>query len=155
MAHQTTKTLLLTGLATAAMAIASGVSATAAEPTQISGTVTCANSMVQGVWIEATSSTSGWANWEMPLQLNGLTQAEYSYTLDGGGGYAVHVGCGGTTDRWAVSAKSEVVYGTDNSFICNDIPGWLQAAGDWAFGRAGFGFIGFSDLPAYETCDIK
>lgn len=124
---------------------------TASAETVVSGSVECANNMVSGVWIEAESSTSGWASWEMPLELGGLTKANYSFTLDRDGRYEVHVGCGGSSESWAHVAESEMVSG-NNTFACNDIPWWLQAVGSWAFSKAGLKGISFHDLPAYGTC---
>ena len=98
--------------------IASG-SADAAQ--SIRGEVTCINSTVQGVWINAATSRSGWASWKQPIKLGGLSKATYAFTLNKGGRYQVHVGCGGTSKNWKVNAKSGWTSGTNRSFRCNDI----------------------------------
>lgn len=144
--------MLIVAVASAVMVCTGATTASAAAPVTVSGTVTCANSSVVGVWIQAESSSSGWARWNMPIRLGGLNQADYSFTLNNGGRYQVHVGCGGSSSRWALDAKSGYVGGSRNSFLCNDIPSWLQWAGNWAFGVTGLRFIRFNDLPAYGSC---
>lgn len=107
----------------------------------IQGQIGCINSASPvGVWVEAQNSTSGWAAHEVPIELGGLSKVNYSYTLDRGGAYSVHVGCGGTPERWATDLRSDFVSGS-RDFLCNDM-NWIQgAAWDVIKGRV-FGAFG-------------
>lgn len=129
------RTMIAAGLTGAALTVAPIVAPEASAAVTVSGQVTCLNSQVQGVWIQAESSTSGFAQWYMPLQLGGLSQANYYFTLNRGGRYQVHVGCGGSRANWALDAKSGYVSGTKNNFRCNDIPWWLRSLGSAAMKR--------------------
>jgi len=107
----------------------------------IHGQIGCINNASPvGVWIEARSSTSGWASHEVPIELGGLSKVNYSYTLDHGGPYSVHVGCGGTPEHWATDLRSEYVSGSQD-FLCNDM-NWIEGmAWDIIKGRV-FGSFG-------------
>jgi len=61
----------------------------------------------------------------MPYRLNGQSEADYSFKLNNGGRYQVHVGCGGTPAKWKMDIRSGYVSGTKNSFKCNDIPTYV------------------------------
>lgn len=84
----------------------------------VRGSVMCVSqSSVVGVWIQAERGGSGWASWG---RINGVNyNAWYAYTLPYGGRYQVHVGCGGTPQRWGSNNKSGYVYGGRN-FTCYD-----------------------------------
>lgn len=113
-------TMAKTTLAAAAVVTGALVSATPANAAvNVSGQVMCVSQAnVVGVWIAAASGGSGWAT---RTDVNGYT-ANYRYSLPNGGSYAVHVGCGGTSQNWATNNKSFNVSGTSNSFTCYDIP---------------------------------
>jgi hypothetical protein len=84
----------------------------------VSGYVECQSQGVEGVWIQAATSDSGWAPF-WPSAGN-PDYATYQYTLDSGGQYAVHVGCGGTQSSWAVATYSDYFSGPTNDFYCYD-----------------------------------
>ena len=52
----------------------------------------------------------------------------YTYKLNKGGRYKVHVGCGGTSKKWGMTLKSGYLSGSTNNLACNDINPALQAA---------------------------
>ncbi|ANS80586.1 hypothetical protein SGUI_3190 [Serinicoccus hydrothermalis] len=79
--------------------------------------------------------------------IGGLSKADYSFTLNKGGEYQVHVGCGGTPKKWAVNAKSSYVKGTKNNFKCNDIHPALAAAGKILRWK-----VDLTQGVAYKTC---
>ncbi|MGB3697515.1 MAG: hypothetical protein WBA05_08785 [Gordonia sp. (in: high G+C Gram-positive bacteria)] len=123
-------TCAVVALTAAATLGGSGLTAGEAAAAQVvKGEVSCINSSVTGVWINAEKSKSGWATWKMPIVLGGISKADYSYSLNKGGRFQVHVGCGGSSKKWKVNAKSGWVSGTNNRFRCNDISPALQAAG--------------------------
>jgi hypothetical protein len=87
----------------------------------ISGQIGCINNASPvGVWVQAQNSTSGWADHKVPIELGGLSKVDYSFTLDRGGPYQVHVGCGGTPASWASDIPSDNVTGS-HDFLCNDM----------------------------------
>jgi hypothetical protein len=75
---------------------------------------------VEGVWIAAGKTASGWAKWQA---VDSADVAHYWYWLPHGDSYAVHVGCGGTLPQWATAPDSRVVSGTFNDFVCFDVKG--------------------------------
>ncbi|MFE7744792.1 hypothetical protein [Nocardia sp. NPDC057455] len=105
-----------------------GLPSASAASTTVSGTIGCINSASPvGVWVQAKTSKSGWAQTKVPVRLGGHSKVDYSFNLDKGGDYQVHVGCGGTPQKWAKSLKSKDVSGTKNDFLCNDTD-WLSVA---------------------------
>ena len=94
---------------------------TATAPTNISGSIQCESSSVEGVWIQSANGGSGWAPWVSSAARSDY--ATYSYTLPEGGEYSVHVGCGGTTASWKVAEYSNFYGGTVNDFYCYDESG--------------------------------
>ena len=116
-----------TAFAGLVIAVAPALPASAAVT--ISGTITCLNSPSPvGVWVDAQSSTDGWAFTKIPIRIGGMSQVTYTYTLNNGGNFKVNVGCGGTSQKWGMSLSSGVVSGPIANFRCNDIPPWLGAA---------------------------
>lgn len=102
----------------------------ASAATSISGSLSCASGRpVTGIWVNATSSTDGWA----PKTPGGGTSStvSWTYSLSAGGSYKLHVGCGGTTQNWASTSYSATISGNAHSMICYDttgsvpVPGWL------------------------------
>lgn len=77
---------------------------------------------------------------EVPIELGGLSKVNYSYTLDHGGPYQVHVGCGGTPENWATDLRSDYVTGS-RDFLCNDMNALEGAAWNIIKGRV-FGSFG-------------
>lgn len=66
-----------------------------------SGTVMCADqSTVVGVWVEVSGGRSGWAT----RSGSGYSQ-RWSYNTQAKS-YSLHVGCGGTPQKWAYSTKT-------------------------------------------------
>jgi hypothetical protein len=87
---------------------------------KVSGFLTCSSGHpVVGVWLHGTSA-SGWAK----LENTADGRTEYSYKLPRGNDYSLHVGCGGTSDKWAVDPHTAEVSGTRNSFDCFDVPNY-------------------------------
>jgi len=87
----------------------------------VSGYIECQSQSVEGVWIQASSSDSGWAPfWPSASDPD---YATYQYTLGSGGQYAVHVGCGGTQSSWGVATYSDSFSGPTNDFYCYDSGG--------------------------------
>jgi hypothetical protein len=91
---------------------------TATAATNISGSIQCESTSVEGVWIQSANGGSGWAPWVSSAARS--YYATYSYTLPKGGEYSVHVGCGGTTSSWKVAEYSNFYGGTVNDFYCYD-----------------------------------
>lgn len=90
------------------------------RPTKVGGQVSCTSGQsVEGVWVEAAKG-SGWAPWK---GLGNGSTSDYWYALPVSEPYSLHVGCGGTTSDWAVSAETPTVGGTHNSFDCIDVAG--------------------------------
>lgn len=125
----------------------------AAAPVTVAGTIGCINSASPvGVWIEAESSTSGWATKKVPITLGGHSKVDYSFTLDKGGRYKVHVGCGGTPQDWGTVLKSTTwVSGTKNNFVCNDAHPLSIAAFKAIAGRI-FGKADLTQGVPYKNC---
>ncbi|MFE6946661.1 chitinase [Streptomyces chartreusis] len=76
---------------------------------------------VVGVWVQtAHSSDSRFAAWK-PVG-NGSTADWWTY-LPRNEPYSLHVGCGGTPDRWGTENWTGIFSGPQNSFNCDDIAG--------------------------------
>lgn len=139
-------------LSAAAVFLGLGVPSASAAPTTVSGTIGCINSASPvGVWIQAKTSKSGWAQTKVPVRLGGHSKVDYSFTLDKGGDYQVHVGCGGTPQKWAKSLKSKDVSGTKNDFVCNDMDRLSVAAFNALVGRM-FGRPDLTQGVPYGEC---
>jgi hypothetical protein len=93
----------------------------------ITGSVACESGRpVIAVWIAASAgqSDSGYAHLgppdafgvSYPIGASGT----YSYLLRHGGSYAVHVGCGGSSQRWDSSNYSPLLSGPHVTLRCND-----------------------------------
>ena len=95
--------------------------ATATAASDISGSIQCQSSSVEGVWVQAANGGSGWAPWISSAARPDY--ATYSYTLPHGGEYSLHIGCGGTTSSWKVATYSGYYGGTVNNFYCYDESG--------------------------------
>lgn len=67
-----------------------------------SGDVQCyyVSNEVVGIWVQVSGGTSGWATrWN-----DGYGGNYYSYyEIDNGKSYTLHIGCGGTPDRWGIT----------------------------------------------------
>lgn len=92
----------------------------------VQGQIACTNSSPVGVWIQAETSKSGWADIVKPNPAREgattLWKVNFSYNLDKGGRYQVHVGCGTKlfSEDWANNVKSDYVEGS-HDFVCNDM----------------------------------
>jgi hypothetical protein len=88
----------------------------------ITGQLDCqSGAQVEGMWVQAAdASGSGWASWK---KLDSGSVADWWYTLPTNEAYHLNVGCGGSTENWAVTVKSWEVTGWHNSFNCYDAPG--------------------------------
>lgn len=100
----------------------------------ISGTVTCMTGRyVEGIWVIGQSSTSGWA-W-MSAPGNTHSQVSFSYTLNNGGSFDLHVGCGGTPQNWASTSTSGWFSYSNHDYHCYDTsnaPPYIQyRCTDW------------------------
>lgn len=116
------------------MAVLGLTSALAAAPagasTGVSGSVSCVSgNNVEGIWVSASSGTSGWATMNVPG--NTSSYVSWHYTLTSGNSYFVHVGCGGSTNNWAVNTYSGTKSGNSNGLLCYDTP----ADGDPYYGQ--------------------
>ncbi|MBS1696418.1 MAG: hypothetical protein JST91_29890 [Actinobacteria bacterium] len=128
----------------------------------VQGQVVCLNSQPVGAWVQAETSTSGWANVSGPHPgrdgASGLTRLDWSYTLDRGGRYQVHVGCGTKpfSSDWANNVKSDYVSGS-HDFACNDM-NWIENFA-WTQVRTRiFGALGrqidlTKNAPAFGHCE--
>lgn len=101
--------------------------ASAAKAVTVTGYVTCINSYAPvGIWVDATSSTDGWAKKTGPNPQTGWAKVKYSFSLNKGGTYRLHVGCGGDAQRWGMTAKSSLLSGSSTKTVtCNDVPPWI------------------------------
>ncbi|MGB8860944.1 MAG: extracellular solute-binding protein [Ilumatobacteraceae bacterium] len=92
------------------------------EPVQLAGTVECASGEpVVGIWVEAESwpdANDGWAVFD-PTDPG---KANFTYTLQRGGRYRLHVGCGGSSATWGSTNSTGFVTGSQD-FLCHDPPG--------------------------------
>lgn len=112
----------LVGLLAAFMLVAAFF-VTSASPahasTKVYGSVECGSGHnIEGLWVAASSGTSGWAIMNYPG--NTHYNISWSYTLSSGNSYSVHVGCGGTPGNWAVTSTSEIYSGNSYNLICHD-----------------------------------
>jgi hypothetical protein len=93
----------------------------AAPPINIEGSIRCASGdALEGVWINASISTSGWA--VLTLNPDTTTEGNYGYTLSVGGTYQVHVGCGGTSHVWRNEDYSPFMSARTENLSCVDGP---------------------------------
>ena len=87
----------------------------------IAGTVECASgAAVVGVWVEAESGpdqNSGWAVYTTTAP----SAATYTFTLQFGGRFQLHVGCGGSENEWGSSSFTMFVSDSQD-FLCYDDP---------------------------------
>jgi len=83
------------------------------------GNIKCEdNAAVTGVWVESTP-TSGWATF---IKLGNTSVYEYMKSTDDPL-YTVHVGCGGTPNKWLQPDYSHIVsVGHEKSFLCYTRP---------------------------------
>lgn len=84
-------------------------------------------------------------------QLGGFSKVNFSYTLSNGGRYQVHVGCGGTSQKWGSNIKSDYVSGNRN-FVCNDVQPWTIGAFKAVAGRV-FGKVDLTRGVPYGKCN--
>lgn len=104
--------------------------AQAAASVTVKGEGTCINSASPvGVWVQAESSTSGWAKTKVPVKLGGHSKVTYEFKLDRGGRYKVSVGCGGTSKNWGKTLTSDMLSGKTNNLKCNDVEPVLKQVG--------------------------
>jgi hypothetical protein len=72
---------------------------------------------VVGVWIDAAEGGSGWA-------VRGAGESQFirfTHELPFGGAYSVHVGCGGSANRWGVAVWSTEAALLFRRLTCDDI----------------------------------
>lgn len=97
----------------------------------ISGTVTCANGEVMGVFIEAERAPraasyevqSGFADWW--LHTSSLQTASFEHWLPYGGMYSIHFGCGilqkpGTNRGWATNNRTPIINLSRSDWTCGN-----------------------------------
>ena len=103
------------GAGAAALAVLSALTAApvAHAATVVNGTATCkyhsngSLSRPVGMWAEAVGGgQSGWAS----LTPNG-TSSKFYYSTNGATKFVLHVGCGGTSQNWAVNQATVPVVG--------------------------------------------
>jgi hypothetical protein len=108
----------------AALVVAAGVVLYARLPsfqtTTVSGTVRCSSGRaVQGVWIAEAQGAGGFASWS--AESGDAALARYAFDIRGRR-FAVHVGCGGSPERWQHEVRSDYVARTAVNFVCYDEP---------------------------------
>ncbi len=87
----------------------------------VSGKINCINSADPvGVWVEAPNGGSGWAKRWLDVS-DGWGYGHYSKALPNGGPFRLHVGCGGTPQKWGMTAYSDFHTGGQFSVVCNDL----------------------------------
>jgi hypothetical protein len=102
-----------------AVGIALAVTLPSGRSVTISGRVTCkSGEPVVGVWIDAANGGSGFAS--MYAEPTNRSRARYVRNLPFGGSYALHVGCGGSPQRWAIANYSPYVSLPQTDFVCFD-----------------------------------
>ncbi|MFJ9907491.1 hypothetical protein ACIRVK_32170 [Streptomyces sp. NPDC101152] len=104
-------------LVTGAMTTATAASAS----TTVSGSLSCVSgNAVEGVWVAANSSSSGWAI--LSAASGSASSVSWHYSLNNGGTYYIHVGCGGSPSHWATNNYSSTVSGNSlTGVICYDM----------------------------------
>ena len=128
----------------------------------VQGQIACTNAEPVGVWIQAETSKSGWAAVVKPNPARegatALWKLNFSYNLDNGGRYQVHVGCGTKlfSADWANNVKSDYVEGS-RDFICNDMNmiqdvAW-RAIRSRIFGAFGRAVDPSRGAPPFGRCD--
>lgn len=92
------------------------------KPLHITGQVLCESGRpVVGVWVQAKhAADSRFAAWR---GIGDGASADWWTDLPKDETYSLHVGCGGTPDRWASENKTGTVSGGHNSFNCDDVVG--------------------------------
>lgn len=143
-------------------ALTLGVQATSAHASDavaISGVVECSNAAVSGVYVHASESTSGFAEWEVDpgsMGMAALWSARYEFTLDHGGSYWLSVGCGGDRDNWGTVTKTGLIFTDEATSSCNDIHPLLALVGEAVYGRVvarvGWDFTGEA---SYTECSTE
>ena len=77
--------------------------------------VSCENGAeIAGVWIQAARSASGFAARS--------DDGTYAFTLDSGGAFAAHVGCGDDGGRWVSTEWSPILLGSRGELTCSGRP---------------------------------
>jgi len=68
------------------------------------GEITCGDqSDVVGIWVQVDGGRSGWASWSS----SGVGyRANWSFAVEDGARYKLHIGCGGTPWRWGSNTSS-------------------------------------------------
>lgn len=130
--------------------------ATASTAQTVTGRATCINKQAPvGIWVDAQSSKDGWATMTGPNPSTGWARVKYSFKLDKGGSYRLHVGCGGSPQSWGLTATSGSISGSPSKVVtCNDVPDWLMII--WrALGPAGLAKLDLTRGIAYKTCGLK
>jgi hypothetical protein len=91
------------------------------EARTVSGEVRCASGQpVTGVWVGEAGGGGDHASWR--AEPSDPSRAKYRMKVKADE-YEVHVGCGGTKEKWGEEPWSETVGGTRNDFLCYDKPG--------------------------------
>jgi sn-glycerol 3-phosphate transport system substrate-binding protein len=86
-----------------------------AASTTLQLTISCDNGVdVAGVWIQAATSASGFATAD--------ADGTYEYTLDSGGPFSAHVGCGDVDGQWASTEWSPILLGVRGELSCSGNP---------------------------------
>ena len=98
------------------LAFVAAPSASAASGT-ITGDVQCfyGNNHVDGVWVDASSGTDGFAS----LSDDGYGGKYYSYHLSQSSNYTLHVGCGNTSQSWGATFYTPTVSGQSYNWVCS------------------------------------
>lgn len=92
----------------------------------ISGEASCIdNEPIEGIWVNAVSGGSGWADKHKTNSIG--SEVGFTYVLPNSGTYNLHVGCGGSEQHWNNVDTTENGSGTvqDHTFhffICQDVP---------------------------------
>lgn len=123
--------LLFVGVVVSLLIVASGaLTGLNVFGRNISGTVTCVNGDVMGVFVEAervprigsAEFQSGFADWR--LNSTSLQTAQFDFWLVWGGSYSIHYGCGtlrkaGTAREWETDNRTPVIDTDASHWLCD------------------------------------
>lgn len=114
----------------AVLAVPAAAAYAAPGSVTISGTVRCANSHVDEVWVEARAGGSGEAATRANILDVSARGKSYSYVLPRGGAYRLIVTCSNNPFEGTVRAVTPVLYAVSGTrVVCGDMSLLWKAAG--------------------------
>ena len=101
------------------LGVSLGASSPASASTTVAGSLSCVTGRaVEGVWVAANSSSSGWAT--LNVASGSSSTVSWHFTLNNAGSYSIHVGCGGSPQTWSSTSYSGTTSGNLPDQICYD-----------------------------------